>query len=424
MAPPAGNDAALIGDLSDWKALACSGGAGTIAPELLAVPLQPTVADLAALRARWPRGVVAVAVENARARHRARGKLPGDLVDNLLADEPGVMVASSALASAHKAARFAAAGARQVLDLCCGIGADAHALTRAGLMVTAVDHDPVRAWMASSNAACGALVRDVGSTESLERIAGQPVHLDPSRRDADTRRHDYDLYQPGPQTIAAIVAAASGACVKLGPGVDFSRLPTPEPSFLELLSERGRLTQALLWTGTLATIDPPPPGYRRATLLPDGHRFDALPGPLITPEDWDEGDGHERPVQTYLYEADPALERAHLLGAFARLNGLRPVHPAVGVLTGESIVESPWLTRFDVLDTMPWGRKPVKARLRELGAGVVTVKTRGQAVDPDPLQKALRGSGTRPITLFVLRLGDQARAILTLPAQHAPRPSP
>lgn len=421
---PAGNDAALIGDLSDWKALACSGGAGTIAPALLAVPLEPTVADLAALRAHWPPGVVAVAVECARARYRARGKLPGELVDRLLADEQGVMVASSSMASAHKAARFAAAGGRHVYDLCSGLGADAHALARAGLTVTAIDHDPARAWMASNNAACEAIVRDVASPESLERIAGQLVHLDPSRRDGDKRRHDYDLYQPGPDAIAAIVAAAAGACVKLGPGVDFSRLPSPRASFLELLSERGRATQALLWTGTLATVAPPPPGHRRATILPEGHRFDALPGPLITPEDWDEGDGHERPVQTYLYEADPTLERAHLLGAFARLNGLRPVHPALGVLTGDSIVESPWLTRFDVIEAMPWGRKPVKARLRALGAGVVTVKTRGRAVDPDPLQKALRGSGTRPITLFVLRLGDQARAILTIPAQHAPRPSP
>lgn len=413
MAPPASNDAALIGDLSDWKDYAASGGPRTIAPELLTVPLKPTVADLAALRARYTQGVVAVAVENARARHRARGKLPDELVENLLADEQGVMVASSSMASTHKAARLIAAGARHALDLCCGIGADAFALTRAGLSVTAIDHDPIRAWMASNNAACEALVRDVGAPEVLGRVAGQLVHLDPSRRDSDKRRHDYDLYQPGPDAIAAIVAAAAGACVKLGPGVDFSRLPSPEPSFLELLSERGRLTQALLWTGSLATDDAPKPGHRRATILPGGHRFDAPPGPLITAEDWEDSDGQERPVQSYIYEADPALERARTLGAFARPHHLRPIHPAVGVLTGGSIVDSPWLTRYDVLETMPWGRKPVKARLRALGAGVVTVKTRAKLVDPDALQKDLRGTGGEPVTLFVLRLGDKPTAILT-----------
>jgi hypothetical protein len=393
--------------LEDWQDYAATGPA----PELLAVPLQPTVADLAALRKNWPQGVVAVAVENARARNRAASKLSHELVGRLNADEQGVMVASSALAAGYKASRFARAN-EPTLDLCCGIGADAYELVRAGVAVTAVDHDPVRAWMAGTNAGCASHVGDVGTSQYLERIAGQLVHLDPSRRDNAKRRHDYEAYRPGPATIEAIIEAAAGACVKLGPGVDLSLLPTPEGSHLEFISEHGRLTQALLWTGSLADTTDLPPGHRRATLLPSGESFSAPPGPLIDAGDWYDTDGPTTPVLRYVYEADPTLERPSLLGPFAAALGVRPIHPAVGLLTSESKIDSPWLTPFEVLEAMPWRTKAVRSRLHELGAGIVAVKTRAKLVDPDALQKTLRGKGDEELIVFILRLGEKATAII------------
>lgn len=394
--------------LEDWQAYAKTGPAA----ELLAVPLQPTVADLAALRKDHSQGVVAVAVEAARARNRAASKLSPELVERLIADEQGVMVASSSLAASHKAACYVRAAARQVLDLCCGIGADAFELARAGLAVTVVDKDPVRAWMAAHNARCESITDDVCSPAVLDRIAGNLVHLDPSRRDDRKRRHDYASYQPGPEAIERITDAAVGACVKLGPGVDFSLLPGPEGSFIELLSEQGRLTQALLWTGSVAKARGVEAGQRVATLLPSGVQYSAEPGPLIDLEDWYDSSGPQQPVLGHVYEADAALERGSLLGAFAREHGLRPIHPAVGVLTGESAIDSPWLTRFEVIDAMPWRSKAVKKRLRELDAGIVAVKTRAKAVEPDALQKELRGKGDREQVVFVLKLGAKATAII------------
>lgn len=393
--------------LQDWQAYASSGPA----PELLAVPLQPTVADLAALRKTWPQGVVAVAVENARARNRAASKLSGDLVARLYADEQGVMVASSSLAAGHKASRFARADT-PAFDLCCGIGADAFEFGRAGVAVTTVDLDPVRAWMASANTGCASEVGDVGATEWLERVAGSLVHLDPSRRDTSKRRHDYEAYRPGPATIEAIIEAAAGACVKLGPGVDLSLLPSPEGAHLEFVSEHGRLTQALLWTGSLAGVASLPDGHRRATLLPSGETFSAMPGPLIDAGDWYDTEGPTTPVLRYVYEADPALERPGLLGPFAAALGVRPIHPAVGLLTSDTKIDSPWLTPFEVLDTMPWRIKAVRSRLHELGAGIVAVKTRAKLVDPDALQKTLRGKGNEDLVVFILKLGAKATAII------------
>ncbi len=415
-----GNDGPVELPLEDWQAYVDTGPAH----ELLCVDPDPGVVELASLRKDWPKGLVAVAVEAARARMRAMDKFHPELADRIIADEEGVMVASSALAASHKAARFVQAGAATALDLCCGIGAVAYELGRAGLAVTGVDRSPVRAWMAWMNAHCEQLVADVEDQAVLERVRGAFVHLDPSRRTGSKRTHAYEDYQPGPETIERIIDAAAGACVKLGPGVDFPRLPTPPGSFVELLGEFGRLTQALLWTGTLAANQGVEPGHRVATRLPGGERFAAEPGPLIDLGAWYDSSGPERPVLEHLYEADPALERGSLLGAFAESHGLRPIHPAVGVLTGEKIIASPWLTRFGVLEAMPWRRKAVKARLRELGAGIVAVKTRAKLVDPDALQKDLRGPGDEELTLFVLRLGDTPTAIITRRATDEPSVGP
>ena len=398
--------------LEHWQAYASSGRDGVVADPLLDVPLRPTVAELAALRADWSEGVVAVAIEAARARHRAVGKLRPEWVDRLIADEEGVMVASSSIAAQYKAERFAEIGDAETLDLCCGIGADAFELVRSGCAVTAIDNDPTRAWMAETNAQCEALVEDASSPAMLERVAESVIHLDPGRRVGSKRTHRYEDYQPGPETIARLVTASKGACVKLGPGVDFGQLPSPPGSYVELLSENGRLTQALLWSGSLATRTLVETGERVATMLPANERFSAKPGPLIDADRWYDSDGPERPSLECVYEADPALERAGLLGPFAERHGLRPIHPAVGVLTGERVDDSRWLSRFAVLDAMPWRRKAVRARLREFGAGLVTVKTRAKLVDPDSLQKELRGSGNEALTVFVLRLGDKATAII------------
>jgi len=48
-----------------------------------------------------------------------------------------------------------------------------------------------------------------------------------------------------------------------------------------------------------------------------------------------------------------------------------------------------------------------------LGAGVVEVKTRGGAVDPDRAQRRLRGPGETPFTVFVLRWDRQIIAMVT-----------
>src|SRR5690348_9554207 len=79
--------------------------------------------------------VAAAAVTQAQLRRRARAKF-GDLADRMWFTADGVEQATRAEVAAHRAARFAALTSAldrppRVADLCCGIGADLHALVSA-----------------------------------------------------------------------------------------------------------------------------------------------------------------------------------------------------------------------------------------------------------------------------------------------------
>lgn len=354
------------------------------------------VRDVARLRRQADAEAATAALELAAARRKAAGKWPDDAW-RIFADVPGIEMASSELAATHKAGRFRGAA----LDLCCGIGGDAMALARSGCEVTAVDADPVRAWMAGRNAGCEALVHDAESFE----LCGRLVHLDPSRRSAEGRRTvRYEDLTPGPAFVERAVGEAAGAAVKLMPGIDPGRLPAgPDgEQEVEYLSEEGRLTQAVLWTGSLAGGAPV-----RATLLRRGREPVSIAGEAAP-----EGAVPVAAAFTHMHAVDPAPERARLLWKVAAEVGVSSLFPGTGVLVADRAIESPWLTAFELLERLPWRRARVRDAVAAHGGGLVEVKTRGKACDPDAEQLALRGPGGEILTVFVLRLGEPVEAFL------------
>jgi hypothetical protein len=369
-----------IGTLEDWKQV-------VDCPELVAAAADVAPGDLAGiarLRRNLDAGIVAVAVELAEARRRAAAKF-GARADSIVADVQGMEMATATAAGAHKARRFASAGLA-VTDLCCGIGGDAMALMDAGVDVVGVDASDVRAWMCARNAGCETRVADASEVEVREAY-----HLDPARRTgAGVRRWRYEDLEPGRELIERL-AERDGA-VKLGPGVDLDVLPRGE---IELISERGTLTQAVLWTGSLAGVS------RRATVLPAGASLAGEPVSMAFGE-----------AGTYVFSVDASVERAGLMGLLARELGLVALHPSLGLLTGNELVESPFLTPFRLIERMGWREKKVREWLRANDAGIVEVKTRGRAVDPDKVQAALRGDGATPYTLFVLRFDRRVEALI------------
>lgn len=289
------------------------------------------------------------------------------------------------------------------------------ALAGSGLRVTAVDIEPVRAWMAGFNAACAGVSADAADPN----LPPDPFHLDPARRDEHAAPGGHRLWQiddhfPGPAVWRKVIERRHSGAIKLGPGLDIAAacrvLPPGTAHEVEIISERGRLTQAVVWIGALARGRA---GSRVATLL-DEHgvtslRAEHVASPPDAPIDPPCG-----PLRRYLIEADASIERAGLLALACRNDGrMTGVHPGLGLLTSDAPAHGPMFTNFEVLAHMPWVEKNVRAWLREHRGGIVEVKTRGRAADPDALQKHLRGNGDITHTLFVFRTGRSIESVVT-----------
>lgn len=364
-------------------------------PLLAALDAAQDLATLTRLRRQWPAEIVAAAAELVQARRAAADKFPD--AQRLVADREGVEQATGATVARHKATRFAALAPQRIFDLCCGIGGDAMAL-QAVAPVTAVDLSPLRAWMAGRNAGCATRVADVTTLD----LRGEALHVDPQRRARGRRAWRFADYRPGPPALRRLLEANRDTALKLGPGVDTESLPG-EGAEIEFVSDGGALVQAILWCGHLARA----PGCRTATMLPAGLSLCGPPGPP-PPSGGD--------FQEFLHVADPSLERAGLLGVLCAGLPLAAPVPALGLLTSAAPVTSPWLRSHRILEQMPWRLRRVRAALERRGAGLITVKTRAAAVDPDVVQRALRGTGAAPFTVFVLRLGHSVQAFITQPA--------
>jgi SAM-dependent methyltransferase len=385
--------------LKGWQQLVAAGTAAD--PMLVEMAGGASPARVARWRRRWPVEVVSAAASLARARERARGKL--DHADSLIADPVGIEQASSSRVAAHKAQRIALhAPDALVLDLGCGIAGDALALQRVATRLLAVDRDPLRAWMAAVNlarAAGGARHAVVcAALESLKIPTDAIVHLDPDRRDAHGVRHwRYDQLEPPPSIFEPLLAQARGGILKLGPGVELDALP---PGELELISDQGRLVQAVLYTGCLAQASP---GERRATRLPEGLSLLAAPSfpPFI-----------EAPL-SLLYQVDPAIERLQLMGHLAARHDLVALHPALGLLTGDCAVEDPWLVGFRVHARLPGRTRELRRWLEAHDGGTVELRLRGVQCDHAALVRTLNGRGATRYTIFLQRLGRREVAYIT-----------
>lgn len=341
------------------------------------------VAGVTRLRRSHDAASVGAALELTAARRKAVAKFP-DRAATLWADVPGVEQASSRAVADHKAARFIDCGFAndRIVDLCCGIGGDAMSLPHA----VGIDADPLRAWMCRRNTGNPALAADVTTLPLRDRV----FHLDPARRNKRGRVWRLDDYQPGPNFITNLLRDNPTGAIKLGPGVDREALPWPGE--LEWISERGRLVQAVLWTANLARHD------HTATLIADTKY--TVHGQPNTPD--------LAPMQRYIFTVDPALERARLMHTI----GLPAVHPKLGLLTSNAPQANPWLTGFEVLvDRLP--PRKVKTWLHAHDGGIVEVKTRDKAADPDRLQQDWRGHGDTIHTVFVLRWDDRVYATIT-----------
>ncbi|MCX4456179.1 methyltransferase [Streptomyces sp. NBC_01728] len=385
------------------------------------------------LRRDHPAELVSAALGQARLRQRAAAKFGAEDAERMYFTPNGVEQSTRTTVATHRARRLRSLGVRSVADLCSGIGGDAIALARAGIRVLAVDRDPLTVAVARANAEALGLadlieVREADVTE-VDTAAYDAVFVDPARRGGRQggaarwgspqafgsegasvrgggratggRIFDPEAYSPPLSWAVATALKAPLAALKIAPGIPHEAVPAEAEA--EWISDAGDVKEAVLWFGT-------EPGLVRATLLPGPRelRGRGLPDPAV------------REVGRYLYEPDGAVIRAHLVAEVAEEVNGGLVDETIAYITADELRPTPYASAYEITDRLPFNVKKLKALLRERGVGVLTVKKRGSAVEPEELRKKAlpKSHGPHSATVFLTRVAGAPTMLLGHPAER------
>jgi SAM-dependent methyltransferase len=355
------------------------------------------------LRREHPAELVSAALGQARLRQRAAAKFGAEDAGRMFFTPNGVEQSTRASVAAYRARRMRELGVTSVADLCCGIGGDAIALARAGIRVLAVDRDPLTAAVARANAEELGLadlieVREADVTE-VDTAGYDAVFVDPARRGGRGRIFDPEAYSPPLSWAVEAAGRARHAALKVAPGIPHEAVP--DTAEAEWISDGGDVKEAVLWFGT-------EPGLVRATLLP-GPR--TLPGRGLA-------DPAVRPVGRFLYEPDGAVIRAHLVAEVAEEVGGGLLDATIAYVTADELRPTPYASAYEITDHLPFNVKRLKALLREREVGVLTVKKRGSAVEPEELRRKVlpKPHGSGSVTVFLTRVAGAPAMLLGRPA--------
>ncbi|MFI1027729.1 methyltransferase domain-containing protein [Streptomyces sp. NPDC020951] len=359
------------------------------------------------LRREHPAELVSAALGQARLRQRAAVKFGAEDAERMFFTPNGVEQSTRASVAAYRAECFHALGIRSVADLCCGIGGDAIALARAGIQVLAVDRDPLTAAAARANAEALGLddlieVREADVTE-VDTAGYDAVFVDPARRSGRGRVFDPEAYSPPLSWAVEAARKAPHGVLKIAPGIPHEAIPADAEA--EWVSDGGDVKEAMLWFGARVT-----PGARRAMLLPSEAGVWASPATMLP-------DPRVRPVGRYLYEPDGAVIRAHLVAEVAEDLEGGLIDETIAYITADELHVTPYASAYEITDQLHFNVKKLKALLREREVGILTVKKRGSAVEPEELRrKALpKAHGRNSATVFMTRVAGAPTMLIGRP---------
>jgi hypothetical protein len=247
------------------------------------------------------------------------------------------------------------------------------------------------------------------------------VFCDPARRHTDgTGRRVFDpaSYSPPWDFVTGLASRVPLTVLKLAPGIDHALVPAGAEA--EWVSVDGDLVEATIWPAPLATAP------RRATLLRNGGSGGTGAGAagMRPPAEYTlTGSGVARapvgPVRRYLYSPDPAVIRAHLVAEFASTVGGTLADPDIAYVYADSPVDTPFARRLEVVETLPFSVKRLRAALRARGVGRVTLLKRGSAVDVERLRRQLRLAGQTDATVVLTRVAGAPTAVLCAQCQRS-----
>jgi len=349
-----------------------------------------------ALRKKYPAEVVRAALTLTDLRKHARPRFTR--ADQMWFDRTRLEQATQEIVARHKAERFKACAREKVLDLCGGIGADAIAIAH-HTPVMAVDLSPLASWFTRQNAAVYGVAENIetltSDVESVD-VAGRFVHLDPDRRTQGQRQVRLEFGSPALPYLQSLTQTARGGAIKVSPASNFGGKFTN--CEVELISLNGECKEATIWFGDLRKPTP-----FRATILPQGVSISGDP--------WEYRPRIE-PLKRYLFDPDPAVVRAGLVDCVAEQLDLRRLDDAEEYLTGDTLVESPFVRGFEVLADLNNNTREIRDYFRTSPFGQVEIKCRHMSIDADAIRRKLPLPGHEPGVLLFVRVAGKARAVV------------
>ncbi|MET4582751.1 SAM-dependent methyltransferase [Conyzicola nivalis] len=357
-----------------------------------------TVAELR--KAGHSPALVAAVLSQSKLRSRAEAKF-GPFAASMLFTEAGLEQATRLRVAAMHAGRFRAAGLARVVDLGCGIGADALALAAIDIEVTGVERDEVTAAIAAFNLAPfpHATIENADAT-AVDLGGYDGVYLDPARRSDARRLKDPADWSPS-LDFAFEIGGRLPTGVKLGPGIDRDLIPAGVEA--QWVSVDRDVVELGVWFGAVAR-----PGVGRSALVIGEHGTAELTAPA------DSEDAELGALGEYLYEPDGAVIRARLIGDLARSLDARMLSDQIAYLTADTAVATPFAVCFRITETLPLDERAIKKRLAQLEVGTVEIKKRGVDIDPAAFRAklSLKGKGRNSATLFLTRVAGKRVALL------------
>ncbi len=416
-------------ELDDYRWLIGDEAAGWL--DRAAADSRPLVAQADRLRKVLSPARARLVLEQVELRRRARVKFAA--ADRMFFTRVGLEQATDCFVAAYKAARFPAG--EPVADLCCGIGGDLLALARRG-PATGLDRDPTAALLAETNLQRSrsgppvflpnpqphAQVRcmDASAFPLHETSAW---HLDPDRRPEGRRTTRIEFHEPGPEIMERLLAACGNAAIKLAPAAEVPAA-WAQAAELEWIGRGRQCRQLVAWFGRLAEHA----GHRRATIVSPMCELESTPG-METPKAESPFDPQSVHVRTlvgsasdpvpiaprlgfYVFEPDPAVLAAGLVGTLAAEHGLAVAAHGIAYLVGERPLDDPALACFQVIESMPFDLKRLRQWLGQRGIGRLEIKKRGVIEKPEQIRRRLHLRGDGAAVLLVAPLSQGVTAIL------------
>lgn len=353
--------------------------------------------------------VIAAALTQSRLRAKAVVKF-GEFAAGMLFTPAGLEQATRLLVAAQHADRFRTAGCRRVIDITCGIGADAMVLAGVGLDVIAVELDEATASVATVNLRYFPEVEvrhGDGLAQDLDGVDG--LWADPARRTSSgARRHDPSAYAPSLDAVLALRDRVTGMGIKVGPGMPHAAIPADAEA--QWVSVGGDVVELTLWLGATA---PHGPGRSALLITADGNHLVSSDPTAAEPPP-------VGPVGAYLYEPDGAVIRAGLVSTVAAEVRGRLIDPTIAYVTSDSFVPTAAATAYRVVDQLSFSLKSLRAYLRAREVGALTIKKRGTAVVPEDLRRRLELRGGATATIVLTRVAGKQSVLVVEPLAAPP----